>query len=354
MRIGIDALQLAYREFSGIENYVSNLIKEFKKLGAEKDLLIYDHPLFINPAFSRHFILPIMMNADQLEVAHFPDHILPLLPVKARKVITVHDLAFVKFPWFFSWAKRIHKILLTARSVRLADRIIVPSESTWRDLIEIYGTPGKKIEVIPHGIAEIFRPQSRNAAERKQVFNKYGFNFERFILFVSTLEPRKNLKTLLEAYELIAKERRDLGLVICGKPGWLYKEDLERIKTLSRQGRAVYLGHVADDQLVEIYNLAEVLVYPSFYEGFGFPPLEAMACGIPVIASRISSLPEMLSDAACWVDPNDASQIKDAILKVIDDKIFKEKLIKQGLEQAKKFTWQASAKRTLEVYRNVG
>jgi glycosyltransferase involved in cell wall biosynthesis len=349
MRIGIDALQLAYREFSGIENYVSNLIKEFKKLGAEKDLLIYDHPLFISPAFSRHFILPIMMNADQLEVAHFPDHILPLLPVRAKKVITVHDLAFVKYPRFFSWAKRLHKTLLSSRSVQMSDRIIVPSEATRRDLMEIYGTAGNKIEVIPHGIADIFRPQSRRPESGKRLFS-----FEKFILFVSTLEPRKNLRTLLTAFEQLPKEKRDLGLVICGKPGWLYKEDLERIKTLSRDGRAAYLGHVDDEKLVEIYNLAEVLVYPSFYEGFGFPPLEAMACGTPVIASRVSCLPEMLGDVACWIDPNDASQIKDAILKVIDDNIFKEKLIRQGLEQVRKFTWQAAAKRTLEVYRNVG
>lgn len=353
MRIGIDALQLSNDSFSGIENYIRNLLPELNKLRPEVELVEYKGPLIISPSFTRHFILPFVMNFQHLDLVHFPDHILSLLPIGTKKVITVHDLAFIRYPEYFNSAKRWYKRLLTPFSLKRADKIIAVSEYTKKELIQICRITEDKITVVPNGISSLFRPLVLNGNNRERILKRYGLSFDRFILFAATLEPRKNLQTLLDSFEEMAKQRSDVGLVICGKKGWLFEQSLKRIEALSGRLKIKYLGYVSDENLVELYNLAEVFVYPSFYEGFGFPPLEAMACGVPVVTSNVSSLPEVVGDAALKVDPRDIGQIAKAIISVLDNKELAQDLILKGKERVKMFTWQKTAAKTYEVYKNV-
>jgi len=353
MRIGIDTLQLSNNSFSGIENYVRNLLPELEKLRPGVELFEYKGRLVINRSFTRHFILPFYLNSQHLDVVHFPDHILPLLPINAKKIITVHDLAFIRHPEYYNPSKRWYKQLLTPFSLKRADKIIAVSEYTKSELIQIYHISEDKITVVPNGISSLFRPKVLDRDSRERTLKRFGFDFDRFILFAATLEPRKNLLTLLDSFEEIARHRGEIGLVICGKKGWLYEESLKRIEALARLLKIKYLGYVSDENLVELYNLAEVFVYPSFYEGFGFPPLEAMACGVPVVTSNVSSLPEVVGDAVLKVEPQDKGQIAKAILSVLDNKDLAREIVRKGQERAKMFTWEKTAAKTFEVYYNV-
>ncbi|MBI5698770.1 glycosyltransferase family 4 protein [Candidatus Saganbacteria bacterium] len=333
---------------------------ELKKLQPEIELVEFSlpagrhgGPVIINPSFTRHFILPFYLNSQHLDVVHFPDHILPLIPIRTPKIITVHDLAFVRHPEYYNPGKRWYKQLLAPYSLKRADKIIVVSEFTKRELTQIYQTPEDKITVVPNGIASKFRRKDLDSDSRKRILKRLGFDYDRFILFAATLEPRKNLLSLLDSFEEIARQRSDVGLVICGKKGWLYEESLIRVEVLAKRFKIRYLGYVSDDDLVELYNLAEIFVYPSFYEGFGFPPLEAMACGLPVVTSNVSSLPEIVGDAALTVDPRDPGQIARAILGVLDNKDIAREMVRKGKERAKMFTWQKTAAKTYEVYEDV-
>lgn len=348
MKIGIDALKISAGQASGIENYLVNLLKGFEEIGMTGEIKKYGSPVVINENFTRHFMLPHRMDQDRLDLAHFPDHILPLWPLKAKKVITVHDLAFKKYPQFYNMSKRWHKTWLTPGSIKKADKIIAVSSATKGDLIDLFGTPEEKIKVIHNGIASIFKLLNLSNMEKEQKKKKYGF--KRLILFVGTIEPRKNLKTLIEAFDSFVENEPDLGLIVCGKKGWLCDGILNEI---SDHKMIRYLDYVPTQELVELYNLAEIFVYPSFYEGFGFPPLEAMACGTPVITSNTSSLPEVTGDAALLVDPADSRQIAEGITRLLNDKILRDDLIQKGLRRVKTFSWKKTAEETWKLYQEV-
>ena len=348
MRIGIDTLQLAVRDFSGIENYISNVLPEIRRLSKSDELIEFSGPLILNPSFSRQLVLPFIMNNRRLDLAHFPDHILPLWPIRAKTVITVHDLAFVKYPQFYNLTKRWYKNLLAPGSINRADKIIAVSQATKQDLVEKYSVPEEKVKVIYNGIADKFKPLDLGEAEKERRKRKYSF--KRFLLFVGTIEPRKNLKGLVEAFSEISKKKPDLGLIICGKLGWLTGDILN---AMSRHPNILYLKYVSDEDLVELYNLAELFIYPSFYEGFGFPPLEAMACGTPVITGRTSSLPEVLGEAAWFIDPQDPRQIAQAIEKLLNDRALCQNMIEKGFKQARAFTWKKTAEATWKLYQEM-
>lgn len=353
MRVGIDTLQLSSDRFSGIENYICNLLPELKRILPAGEVVEFSGPVIINPSFTRHFILPFMINSRDLNLVHFPDHILPLLPLRTRSVITVHDLAFIRHPEYYDPAKRWHKRLLTASSLRRADKIIAVSESTRADLIKFYQIPAGKIAVVPNGVSSKYRSLALDRDSRERLLKKMSLGFSRFILFAATMEPRKNLLNVLDSFEAIARQRSDIGLVICGKEGWLFEESLKRVDYLSKRFKVKYLGYVSDENLIELYNLAEVFVYPSLYEGFGFPPLEAMACGVPVVTSDCSSLPEMVGEAALKIDPGNERQLTKAILSILDNKEIAQGLARKGKERVKSFTWKKAAQKTYEVYQSV-
>jgi len=255
--------------------------------------------------------LPVELITGPVDVFHSPDFTLP--PVwRARAVLTVHDLSFLRVPECFTGALRRYLERVVPRSVRRADHVIADSHSTKRDLVELLGTPAGKVTVIHSGVEPRFRPIIDRAA-LGPVRQRYDLP-ERFIISVGTLQPRKNFATLVEAFARLKSETgnwkpgaRSLKLVIAGGRGWLYEEIFARVEALGLQGDVLFPGFVADEDLPALYNLAEAFVLPSLYEGFGLPPLEAMACGTPVVTSNVSSLPEVVGDAGLMVEPGELS-----------------------------------------------
>ncbi len=283
------------------------------------------------------------------DLFHSPDFTLP--PLKnARGVVTVHDLSFLRCPEHADPGLRDFLTRTVPRSVARASRVLADSESTRADLIELLGVEPEKISVVPAGVDARFRPV-RDTLKLAQVRQRYHLP-EWFILFVGTLEPRKNLARLITAY---GQMRRHTGLphqlVIAGKPGWLYQGIYEQVVKEGLSENVRFIGFVADEDLPALYTLADLLAFPSLYEGFGLPPLEAMACGTPVVASNRSSLPEAVGPAGLLVDPEDIDALADALARVLGNASLRVRLADLGRAQAARFTWQAAAERLLEAYR---
>ncbi len=275
-----------------------------------------------------------------------------------KKVTTFHDLSFERYPEFFDIRRKLwHFSNNPKRQAQEADRIIAVSGSTAYDLSDIYGVDSGKINIVYSGITEdFFREHTRE--ELWHVRAKYKLP-ERFILSLSTIEPRKNILGTVKAFELFKNNMCGVGLptsddcklVIAGRPGWLYKETFEAIKKSKWREDIKYIDFVEDEDKPALYKLAELFVYPSIYEGFGFPVLEAMASGTPVITSACSSLPEVVEDAALMADPFNISDIAWTMEEVVRDKNLASFLRGKGLVQARKFSWQKCAEETLKILR---
>jgi glycosyltransferase involved in cell wall biosynthesis len=294
-----------------------------------------------------------------VDVFHATEHLLPRLK-RIPAVFTLHDLIFRFDPDSHKALNRIYLNLMMPRFLRAAQAIIAVSQCSRQDAVRLYNVPAEKIHVIYEGVDPRFKPAT-DAQALESVRLKYSLP-QRFILHVGTIEPRKNLPALFEAFSNLAKhpgvQRRgqspisNLKLVIAGKKGWLTGETFERAKALG--GDVVFTGYVADADLPTLYTLAELLVMPSVYEGFGLPVLEAMACGAPVACSNTSSLPEIAGDAALLFDPHDVRSIAQAIGRAIADSSLRAALRARGLDQAARFTWAEAARQTRQVYEQVG
>ncbi len=271
-----------------------------------------------------------------------------------KKVVTFHDLSFVRYPEFFSLKRRLwHKFINPRKLAQEADRIIAVSESTKQDLVELYKIKPEKINIVYSGIGKKFKVKSSKLKVQK-IKKKYRLP-DKFILFLGTIEPRKNLIGLIRAYELLRGKTHKLTnsqihkLIIAGTKGWLY-EDIFKIARQSKYSKdIIFTGFIEDEDKPYLYNLASLFVYPSFYEGFGFPPLEAMACGLPTITSNVSSLPEIVGDAGIMVDPYKPGELALAMEMILSDGELRQRLSEKGIEQAKKFSWKESAKSTLNT-----
>ncbi|MBI4759200.1 MAG: glycosyltransferase family 4 protein [Chloroflexi bacterium] len=283
------------------------------------------------------------------DIFHGTDYQLPLVK-DSKAVVTIHDLSFLVFPQHHAPLNRLYLRWIVPKSVGLARAVIVDSESTKRDLMRWLGTPEEKVKAIVLGVDERFSPVPDQDSQAR-VEMKYSLR-RPYLLFVGTIEPRKNLSLLLEAYRsLPAKVQHDL--VIVGKKGWLYQGIFDQVRALGLERRVTFLGLVPEADLPALYRGAELFVYPSFYEGFGLPPLEAMACGTPVVTSNTSSLSEVVGDAGLMVAPTDAAGLATAIQSIISDEGLRTTLRARGLERAKQFTWQKTAQATLQVYQQV-
>ncbi len=285
------------------------------------------------------------------DVFHATDHLLP--PLKnARSVFTIHDLIFRFFPEYHLPLNRRYLGLMLPKFMQRADAVIAVSEHTRRDVCKLMNVPFEKIHVIYEGVHPSFRPIA-DRATLERVRAQYRLP-ERFILFFSTIEPRKNLVTLLDAYAALRSQNADLApLVVAGRKGWLYQETLRHIQTLGLDARVHLTDWIAGDDVPALLNLADVFVYPSLYEGFGLPPLEALACGTPVICSNASSLPEVVGDAGILFEPRDTAALTRALARVVSDDALRQKLRAQGPRQAAPFTWERAARETLAVYEAV-
>ncbi len=290
-----------------------------------------------------------------VDVYHCPDFVLPPLR-KARGVLTVHDLAFLMRPDCADDRLRAYLEEVVPRSVRRADFIIADSENTRNDLVVLLGVQPSSIAVVPGGVEDRFEPitdrDMQQAAKRK-----LGINDEPFILAIGVIEPRKNLNRLMDAFQVL-KERGNvhpkLKLVLAGGKGWLYDDIFNHHAASPVREDILLPGFVSDDLLPAIYSAAQAFAFPSLYEGFGLPILEAMACGTPVVASRASCLPEVAEGAALLVDPHNVDGLAGALELALIDQDLRKRLIQQGLERARQYSWQRAATKLLSVYRMVG
>jgi glycosyltransferase involved in cell wall biosynthesis len=285
-----------------------------------------------------------------IDLFHATEHLLPKL-ARARSVFTLHDTAYLRFPEYHLARNRIYLRTMMPRFLRRADRIIAVSENTRRDALRFYPLDQEKIEVIPEGVEERFRPDvGRDVVSR--IRHRYTLP-ERFLLSIGTIEPRKNLSTLVEAYAALRPRHPEVGLVIAGSRGWLYERFFEQLRSLGLEDRVIFTGHVPEDDIPALLNAAEVFAFPSEFEGFGLPPLEAMACGIPVVSSNAASLPEVVGDAGLLLPPRDVGGWVTALGRLLDDRQLRADLSARGLARARLFSWDTAARRTLEVYRSV-
>jgi glycosyltransferase involved in cell wall biosynthesis len=292
--------------------------------------------------------IPAEILTGSCDIYHSPDFVLPPLR-RAKGIVTVHDLSFMRVPGCAEPRLRAYLEKSVPRAVKAAHRVLADSRNTHNDLVELLEVSPNKISVVPGAVDAIFAPVN-DSARLGQASAQYSLP-RRFIVSVGTLEPRKNYPRLISAY---ARLRRTTGLphklVIVGKPGWLYDDIYERVRKEGMVEHVQFLGFVPDRDLATIYSLADLMVFPSLYEGFGIPPLEAMACGTPVVSSSNSSLPESVGDAALTVDASDTDAISDAMAHVLGDDDLSARLIRLGQIRAAQFTWHAAARSLLTAY----
>jgi glycosyltransferase involved in cell wall biosynthesis len=285
----------------------------------------------------------------EAELFHATEHL--LLPLRSiPTVLTVHDLIFRHLPAHHKRLNRWYLNLTMPLYCRRGTHIVTVSECARRDLIAAYRLPAEKITVVYEAADPRFCPQPPERVSA--VRSRYGLP-GRYLLFVGTIEPRKNLTRLLEAFETIHEGGLSDGLVIVGRRGWLYGDFFARLEQSPVRGAVIFPGYVPDEDLPAIYAGAQALAFPSLYEGFGLPVLEAMACGTPVVTSDVSSIPEIGGEAALYVDPLDVEGMSEAIRRVLSDAWLRNQLRARGLAQAAQFSWERAAAQTAAVYEAV-
>jgi len=291
--------------------------------------------------------LPVEWWAGPVDLYHATDFTLPPTRRQARTILTVHDLSFVRAPETAEAGLRAFLNRVVPRSINRADHVLADSKATRSDIIELYGVPADKVSVLYSGVDERFAPVTDRAVIDSMCIRN-GIGEGPYILSVGTVQPRKNYVRLVEAFASL--DRPDLKLVIAGGKGWLDDPLYQTIADLGLNERVHLIGFAADADLPALYSGAEVFVFPSLYEGFGLPPLEAMACGTPVVASNVSSVPEVVGDAGLPVDPASVEAIQGAIEQALDDQSLRASLRERGIKQAKLFTWRRAAEQLKSTY----
>ena len=289
---------------------------------------------------------PAERSLGSFDVYHATNYVFTHAVKRARRVVTIHDMTLVLFPEWHPRARVSSMAKEIARSLEIADHILADSASTRDDIVKHFSIRSERISVVPLAADQSFKPLPDT--EVQKVLSDWGLARDGYLLFMGTIEPRKNLLRLLQAVELAGT--RAGPLVIAGADGWGSDEVASRIERLRRAGRLTYLGYVPDDARPALINGARGFVYPSLYEGFGLPVLEAMACGVPVLASNVSSLPEVVGDAGLLVDPCDVDAIAQGMVRLWDDQALRHELSVRGLEQAAGFSWEKTASQTLKTY----
>lgn len=293
--------------------------------------------------------LPVTLFSGPTDIYHGPDFVLPPLGRNVRKVVTIHDLAFLEHPEYAVPALAEYLRKVVPEAVAAADVVATVSSEVSRTLIEHFQTPREKLVVIPNGVQPYFRritdPILLDATQHK-------FKLKHpLVLAVGTQEPRKNHQGVIKAFHQAQKQKGGPAmLAIAGGDGWLYEETQQLVRDLNLERKVRFLGRVTDHELITLYSMADVFAFPSFFEGFGIPPIEAMACGAPVITSNTSALPEVVGNAALQVDPHNVDELAQAILRLLQDEQLREDLRQKGYERARLYTWERSAQKMLHVY----
>lgn len=357
MKIGIQiSPDLDKKTKTGIEHYISNLISQLMMLRESEK-----HQIFL---YSRKTVkwpfkfgwtqigLSLKILRDKPDILFVPVHTFPVIHPKL--VIAIQGLEFEATPKNYSFFQRKILRFLTRRNLKNAEKIIVPSECTKRDLVRFYKVDSERIKVVPHGVdidqsVGVSKPVSSKGYVRRQALNDTDSENDKretkpYILYLGSGHKRKNIEGLIKAFEILKnKYKIPHKLVLIGPP-----RNKKQLISNSKN-EVIFMGYVNEDKKGELLKNAEVFVFPSFYEGFGIPVLEAQAVGVPVVASNISSLPEILRDSALLVNPYKPKEIAEAIYKIISNPELKESLIKKGYENVKRFSWEKCARETFEI-----
>lgn len=374
MNIGINGFEavvprFGYNKDTGIPNrvgsslYCFELLKNLEKIDKKNTYEIYlpQSPTNDLPKSSENWkykVLPSrkmwtltslsfeLMKNRSLDVFFTPTHYLPLFAPK-KSVVSILDVSYIYFPELFKKKDLIQLKKWTEYSANKSRKILTISSSSKSDIIKEYRVPEDKVEVIYPGINTSLG--TGNTLKMEDIEKKFGIK-SKYILFVGTIQPRKNIKRLIEAYSKIDTE---VSLVIVGRRGWQYEEILNAPEVFGVKEKVKFIENVSDEDLPSLYKNAEFFILPSLYEGFGIPVLEAMNYGVPVITSKVSSLPEVGGDAALYIDPENVSDIASKMEKLLKDSDLRQELIKKGKKQKEKFSWEISAAQTLEVLEEV-
>ena len=371
-RVAIN-LFAAHKIQTGIGTYLTGLIEGLSKIDLE-----FEPVLIINKEgkeiFQKHlkyfeyFLAPKITNTIKgrvfyehtsfvrdlkklnIDLLHSPVFVSPR-NYKGKGVLTIHDTTFITHPQYHIPSKRIYFKWGIPRSVNKNDKVIAISQNTKKDLIKLFPDCKNKFVYIPYGVKKIFF----NGLSPKKVkeFNKKYDLPDKYLLYVGVLEPRKNIEGIIKAFLNIHQRIPEYKLLLAGRRGWYDNEIFNLIKEHNLQNKIIHIGHVEYDMLPHLYKKASIFLYPSFYEGFGMPVLEAMASGCPVITSNISSTKEVAKDAAYLVNPNNIDEISKGILKILKDEKFRSKIIERGLKRANEFSWKEVAKKTQKLYLGV-
>ena len=374
MRLAINVTSLR-RPLTGLGNYTYNLLNAFFKsqeitsIGLfygsswSSDLTIMDESRFEKlRSFVRdrvpgsyNFMRFLMQSAfdkkiNKNDLYHEPNFL--SFESEIPTIITVHDLSWIRYPEYHPKSRVLAMNKFFARGLKDAQRIIVDSGYIKNEIVDLLGYSADKIDVIPLGFSSHFKPRKRD--EISGVLNQFGLKYQDYFLLVGTIEPRKNIITALNAFlKLPRKIRQKTPLVLVGVKGWLSDGFLDSFQPLIRAGEVIILGYLNFEDLVFMYAGAKTLIFPSVYEGFGLPPLEAMACGIPVIASNTSSVPEVVGEAGILIDPFDVDMFAEAMMNLADDMSFRDMLAEKSLTRSQLFSWDSCAEKTISTYKKV-
>lgn len=371
MKIGIEAERANTLQKTGVEHYAKQLILHLAKLDSKNEYTLYlrsqPEAWFLNlpknfkvkvmpfPIFWTQIRISMEMLLNPVDVLMIPASALPIIHPK-KSVVTIHDMGWRYFPQSFTWFMRNFLEWSTGFAVRRASDIIAVSESTKRDLVKFYGVDEKKITVVHHGYEDEilnFKPARLARSGGYQISNKSQTTNSKiqkpYILFLSTIQPRKNLEGLIEAFRELKQQNPEIThkLVVVGKPGWKFERILKKIE--ENKDIVIYLNHVSEEEKYAILAGASLLALPSFYEGFGMQILEGFAAGVPVVTSKVSSMPEVAGEAAVYFDPHDKADIKNAIKMVLLDKSLADRMVEKGRERLSLFSWQKCAELTWSV-----
>jgi glycosyltransferase involved in cell wall biosynthesis len=361
----LDCLDIEH--FTGIQTFAYNITKKILELDKENTyyllhsrnthLDIYDYAneiIIPYRGLSREirylFQLPMFLKKYHFDIVFTPEHFPPLF-MKSKTIMTVHDLsplicAYTRQHPIVSKLK--HKYFFRFVLNKFTQRIVAVSDNTKRDIVKYLHIPENKIYVINHGLSRVFAPCKENSS-LFVIKNKYNLP-NNFILCVATLEPRKNFISILDSYYQLKKQGFNQQLVVVGMKGWRYNNIFSKIKQLNFEKDVIFTGYVPEEDLPIIYSLADLFVYPSLYEGFGFPPLEAMACGCPVISSNTSCLPELVGEAAIKINPCDNNELTKAMANILGNQQLKNEMINKGFSQACKFSWDIASAQYIRIF----
>src|SRR3712207_2438419 len=371
MHIAIDAHSVG-TGLAGNETYAANLVEALAEVDRENRYTVYVTKPEAEARFGGRWgnvevrktlphtplvRIPLTLSAElrrrPVDLLHVQYTAPPLAPCPV--VATIHDLSFEHIPETFKLRSRVQLRLTVRATARRAAHVIAPSEYTRRDLVETYGLDEGRVSAIPLAVAPRFRPVG-DGAELERVRERYGISGE-YVLAVGSIQPRKNLARLVRAYSALRRGRGRSNLpqlVLAGKQAWLYGETLRAVEAEGVADSTVLTGYVRETDLPALYSGALCFVYPSYFEGFGLPPLEAMSCGAPVVAGDRTSLPEVVGDAGLLINPFDEGALAQAVGRLIDDPGLRRELRERGLGRARLFDWRETARMTLQVYRKVG